>query len=156
MYAPSQWEATLQCNVALPSAGRTHQMIPAWCPLVVITMCNFQLMMTQDWISKWLGAIKQQAITWSNVKPNVWHYVVSRSQWGKHMKACQTIVSCFTHSLTPDEDFGNHQYQWSPLLRDCSDIGLSLDEQQPIWLSKQCCFELKNKILWKFIWIMRF
>ena len=40
---------------------------------------NTLLMISQHWFRWWLGAVNQQAITWSNVDPDLGHYLISLS-----------------------------------------------------------------------------
>ena len=40
--------------------------------------CNWILLMiSQHWLRKWLGAVRQQAITWANVDPNLCRHMAS-------------------------------------------------------------------------------
>ena len=35
------------------------------------------LVISQQWFRQWLGAVKQQAITWANVYPDLWRHMAS-------------------------------------------------------------------------------
>ena len=39
------------------------------------------LMINSHWFRLWLGAVRQQAITWANVDQDLCHYGVTRQQW---------------------------------------------------------------------------
>ena len=36
---------------------------------------NTSLIISQHWLRQWLGAVKQQAITWANVDPDLWRHM---------------------------------------------------------------------------------
>ena len=38
---------------------------------------NTSLVISQQWFRQWLGAVKQQAITWANVDPDLWRHMAS-------------------------------------------------------------------------------
>ena len=38
---------------------------------------NTSLVISQQWFRQWLGAVKQQAITWANVYPDLWRHMAS-------------------------------------------------------------------------------
>ena len=49
----------------------------AFCQIALRWMSQNTMMISQHWFSSWLGAVRQQAITWANVDPDLWHHMAS-------------------------------------------------------------------------------
>ena len=80
--------------------------------IVILSTCCWSLMsateplMTcQDWSRKWLDAVRQQAITWVSVDPDLWrHMAPPGPQWVNHhneliMWPLSTAVAPFTNMV---------------------------------------------------------
>ena len=52
-------------------------------------------MISQHWFRQWLGAIRQQAITWTNVDPDIFHHMASPGH--NELKAMAEYVSSKSH-----------------------------------------------------------
>ena len=67
-------------------------------------------MISQHWFRKWLGAIRQQAITWANVDPDLCRHVVSLGHnelmpfngWLLHHTKLNPIVEKYTWLMVED------------------------------------------------------
>ena len=60
------------------------------CEIALGECLETSLMISQHWFRNWLGAIKQQAITWANSDPNLCCHIITRPQW----------VNCWIFVLT--------------------------------------------------------
>ena len=52
------------------------------------------LMCSQHWIRQGIGAVRQQAITWANVDPDLWHHMSSLAVKVKAHLQTTPILSC--------------------------------------------------------------
>ena len=43
---------------------------------------NTSLIISQHWLRQWLGAARQQTITWANVDPDLWRHMASLGDMG--------------------------------------------------------------------------
>ena len=58
--------------------------------------CDWTSLISQQWFRWWLSVVRQQAITWANVDPDLWHHMVSLGHY----------------ELKPSDSFhSNQQYQ---------------------------------------------
>ena len=78
---------------------------------------NTSLMICLHWFRWWLGAVRQQAITWAYVDPNICHYLVSlghneltNAVFDCHVTRCQycTVLRCITSQPIPNATRVNH------------------------------------------------
>ena len=58
------------------------------------------LMRSQHWFRKWLGAIRHQAITWTNVEPDLYSHMASIGHNGLTLKYCHHFVFELNHNIT--------------------------------------------------------
>ena len=55
------------------------------------------LMISQHWFRQWLGAVRQQAITWANVDPDLWSQMASlglSQLMGRQMHNLSGLLTC--------------------------------------------------------------
>ena len=57
------------------------------------------LMISQHWFRLWLGAVRQQAITWANIDPDLCHYDIFRPQWVKTIHRKLTLKNNIDEQL---------------------------------------------------------
>ena len=98
-------------------------------------------MISQHWFSWWLGAIRQQALTWANANPDLCHH--TRPQW----------VNYYICSLWPSYQFGvgaapmgdaPTTSEWSTTLLPTK-VQLILEVWRYIHLHHKYCTEMMDK-----------
>ena len=76
---------------------------------------GISLMISQHRFRSWLGAIRQQAITWVNVDPDLWHHIgVTRPQW-VNMSCHRTFHCGGTFIIQTSNHQKWHHRAWSTL-----------------------------------------
>ena len=78
------------------------------CEIDLSWMAQNTLMKCQHWFRRWLGAVRQQAITWANVDPDPGLHGVTRPQW---VNGCNVIymLALFDSIIADDlEPFLRH------------------------------------------------
>ena len=67
---------------------------------------------SQHWFRQWLGAIRQQGITWINFNKVLWCHMASMPQWVNWWGFYKTMFIDYI-LLVRDHQFWDHTSQWS-------------------------------------------
>ena len=81
-------------------------------------------MTSQHWFELWIGAIRQQNITWANVDPDLWRHIVSLGHDGSNTKN-QCPHYCTFHQWIP---FTKGQWCWKRSHAMASPEGITDDQ----------------------------